>query len=620
MSLTTALSSLQPRRIGRSIRATMHGMTAWLGAAERLLPYLRRHRVRLALAVTCGAGYTFLGLVEPWTLKLLLDNVILEHPLPGFLEPVLAPVATSPGALLYALVGMLVVVALVRGALYYVQQLLAARVGQSVTADIRLALYSHLQRLSFAFHDRRRTGDILTRLTSDIRLLRDIFISLPLALSSELLLVLGMVTVMALMDWQLTLLALAIIPLLAASLRIYQRPMRAAIRRQRDREGEIATIASEVLGAIRVVQGFRQEEREIGRFTVENKRSLRSGLKAARLEAKLRWFAEVTVAVVTAVVLGVAGRRVMQGVLSPGDLIVFVAYLRAFNRPLRRVSRMAERTARGAAAGERVLELLAEEPHVTDRRGAVAAPRFAGAIRFDGVSFHHRRRGGALHDINLTITPGERVAIVGPTGAGKTTLASLVPRFYDPTAGRILLDGRDIREFTLASLRDRVSLVFQEPVLFATTVAENIAYGQPDASLEAIQEAAKQAGIHPVIDGLRDGYQTVIGERGSRLSGGQRQGIAIARAVIRDTPVVILDEPLAGLDNRATELVLRALRRLMEGRTVLMISHDLACLRDMDRIVVLDQGRIVEEGSFGSLAARGGLFAELLDLQTGQVA
>ncbi len=620
MSLATALPWLKPGRIRRSLRATMRGMTAWLGAAERLLPHLRRHRNRLALAVACGAGYTFLGLVEPWTLKLLLDNVILGHPLPGFLEPVLGPLAASPLSLLYALVGMLVAVALFRGALYYMQQLLAARVGQSVTADIRLALYSHLQRLSFAFHDRRRTGDILTRLTSDIRLLRDIFISLPLSLSSELLLVLGMVTVMALMDWQLTLLALAIIPLLALSLRVYQRPMRAAIRRQREREGEIATIASEVLGAIRVVQGFRQEEREIDRFTVENKRSLRSGLKAARLEAKLRWFAEVTVAIVTAVVLGVAARRVMQGVLSPGDLIVFVAYLRAFNRPLRRVSRMAERTARGAAAGERVLEVLAEAPHVFDRPGAVPAPRFAGAIRFDDVCFHHRRRGGALHGINLTLEPGERVAIVGPTGAGKTTLASLVPRFYDPTAGRILMDGRDIREYTLASLRDRVSLVFQEPVLFATTVAENIAYGRPDATPEAIEQAAIAAGIHPVILGMRDGYATVIGERGARLSGGQRQGVAIARAVIRDTPVVILDEPLAGLDSRSTELVLRGLRRLMEGRTVLMISHDLACLRAMDRIIVLDQGRLVEEGSFDSLAARGGLFAELLDIQTGQVA
>jgi ATP-binding cassette subfamily B protein/subfamily B ATP-binding cassette protein MsbA len=619
MSITAALPRLDCRSVLGAPRRALRQWTLWLHTAGRIAPYLRPHLGQFGLALALGAGYTAVGLAEPWTMKLLLDNVLLQHPLPEFLRRLLGALATDRIRLLYLVIVLVVLFAAVRGLLYYYQQLLAARVGQYATAAMRLALYTNLQRLSFAFHDRRRTGDVLTRLTSDIRLLRDLFVSLPLSLTSELLLIVGMVLVMGLMDWRLTLLALTIVPILAVMLRLYRRPMRAAIRRQREREGDIASIAAEALGAIRVVQGFRREQHEIDRFSVENKRSIHTGLKAARLEARFRWHAEITVAVVTALVLAVATHRVLAGALSPGELIVFVAYLRTFNRPLRRVSRMAERSARGVAAGERVFELLAEEPDVKDRPGALRAPRFRGAIAFDDVSFSHRRVS-ALRGVSLTVDPGERIAIVGPTGAGKTTLASLIPRFYDPTVGRVLLDGRDVREYRLASIRDRVSLVFQEPVLFATSVAENIAYGKPGASTDDIVRAATLAGLHPIISGLAERYDTGLGERGARLSGGERQCVAIARAAIRETPIVILDEPLTGLDSRSADLVLRALRGLMQGRTVIMISHHLACLREMDRIVVLDRGRVVEEGAYADLVRRGGLFTELMQLQTGQVA
>jgi ATP-binding cassette, subfamily B, bacterial len=619
MSLPGTLPRLSLRPVLGALRRTLRQGSLWLRMAEQLAPYLRRYRGQFGLALALGVGYTLVGLAEPWAMKLLLDNVLLQQPLPELLQGILGSIATDRIRLLHLVIALVVLFAVVRGLLYFYQQLLAARVGQCATAAMRIALYSNLQRLSFAFHDRRRTGDVLTRLTSDIRLLRDIFVALPLSLTSELLLIIGMIVVMALMDWSLTLLALMIIPALAVMLRLYQKPMRAAIRRQREREGDIASIAAEVLGAIRVVQGFRREQHEIDRFSVENKRSIRTGLKAARLEARFRWHAEITVAVVTALVLGVATRRALAGALSPGDLIVFVAYLRTFNRPLRRVSRMAERSARGVAAGERVLELLAEEPDVEDHRGAMRAPRFRGEIRFDEVSFSHRRVS-ALRGVSLAIAPGERVAIVGPTGAGKTTLASLIPRFYDPAAGRVLIDGRDVREYKLGSVRDRVSLVFQEPVLFATTVADNIGYGKPDAGAEEIVRAATLAGLHPIISGLADGYDTVLGERGARLSGGERQCVAIARAAIKEAPIVILDEPLSGLDSRSADLVLRALRGIMQGRTVIMISHHLACLREMDRIVVLDRGQVVEEGTYPDLVRGGGLFSQLIQLQTGQVA
>jgi ABC-type multidrug transport system fused ATPase/permease subunit len=585
--------------------------------AMRLSPYVRKRKGRLGIALACGLGYTLIGLVEPWTMKLILDNVILGRPLPSSLVPLLAPVADDRFALLNVMVAAMVVFAGVRGLLYYYQKLLTARVGQQATADMRLELYRHLQRLSFTFHDRRRTGDLLARLTGDIRLLRDIFISLPLAMVSELMLVTGMVVVMFLMDWSLTLLALLTLPGLVVMLRMYQGPMRKALRRQRDREGDIATIASEVLGAIKVVQGFRRERYEVERFAVQNKRSLRTGLKAARLEAKFRWYAEVTVAVVTALVVGVAARRVLAGALTPGDIIVFVRYLRTFNRPLRRVSRMAERTARGTAAGERVLEVLNIEPDVRDRPGAVKASRFEGRVGFEGVGFVRPKRRRVLEDIDLEIEPGERVAIVGPTGAGKSTLVSLIPRFYEPTKGRVTIDGRDVREFTLSSLRAYVSFVFQEPILFATSVAENIGYGKPGAGRAEIVRAAEEAGIDPIISALPEGYDTVIGERGGTLSGGERQCVAIARAMIKDAPIVILDEPTTGLDTWSAAMVAAALRRLMEGRTVLLISHDLKHARDVDRVVVMDAGRIVDEGAHADLLARNDLYRTLtrFDLQ-----
>jgi len=586
--------------------------------AIRLAPYLQKRKGKLGLALILGLAYTLVGLVEPWTLKLILDNVLLGHPLPPFLEPVFGRFSGDRILLLNALVGVIVVLAIARAICYYFQKLLAARVGQEATAHLRLDLYRHLQGLSFNFHERRRTGDMLARLTSDIRYIREIFISLPLSLTSEVALVLGMLTIMLWMDWQLTLMAMAVLPLIAVLLRTYQIPMKSAIRRQRDREGDLATLASEVLGAINVVQGFRREQNELDRFTVLNKRSLRTGLKTSRLEAKLRGFSEVAVAIVTALVMAVAARRVLTGALSPGDLVLFVTYLRHFNRPLRRVSSMAERAARGSAAGDRVLEMLVVEPSVKDLPGAVRCRKVAGQVAFEGVTFRRRGNRIVLSDIDLLIRPGERVAIVGPTGSGKTTLASLIPRFHDPSEGRVTLDGQDLRKLTLASLRDQIAIVFQEPVLFATTILENIGFGRPNATREEIEAAAIAAGIAGIIEALPEGYDTELGERGGTLSGGERQCVAIARAMVRNAPVVLLDEPTSGLDARSSSLVISALERLMVGRTVLMISHQTNTLRNMDRILVLEEGRIVDEGSPAVLLDRQGLFRTFQRLSQGR--
>jgi ABC-type multidrug transport system fused ATPase/permease subunit len=315
----------------------------------------------------------------------------------------------------------------------------------------------------------------------------------------------------------------------------------------------------------------------------------------------------------------VAARRVLAGALTPGDLLVFASYLRTFNRPLRRVSSMAERSARGTAAGERVLEMLEIEPAVRDLPGAADVPRLDGEIVFEEVSLAHRKGAPVLSGVDLRIGRGERVAIVGPTGAGKSSLVSLIPRFYDPTHGRVLVDGRDTREITLASLRRGISLVFQEPILFAATIAENIGYGKPDATLDEIQQAAEKAGIAGILAGLPEGYDTVIGERGGTLSGGQRQCVAIARAIINDAPIVILDEPTTGLDARSAALVTRALERLMEGRTAVLISHHLRTVETVDRIIVLEGGKIVEEGTHAALLSRGGVYEKLQRFHAGEV-
>ncbi|MCK5504968.1 MAG: ABC transporter ATP-binding protein, partial [Thermodesulfovibrionia bacterium] len=581
-------------------RRLLKGWKQWQdfqSMAEHFLPYIRKNIKHLILAQLAGLSYIILGLLEPWPLKLIFDNIFLNQPLPLILSPVLGTFAGKPFLFLNILIIAIIMIALIRGVFYYYQRLLTSRAGQQISASVRVGLYSHLQSLSFSFHDYRRTGDLLSRLTTDIRILREILISLPLTIVTELCLMLGMLTVMFIMDWQLSLIALAVVPMLVLLLKRYQLPMKSAIRKQRKREGHLASIASEVLGAIKIVQGFHQEHSEVERFTTHNKSSLRSGLRAARLEAKFKWASELAVALVTAIVLGVAARRVLSGALSPGDILVFVAYLKTFNRPLRRISRLSERTARGTASGERILNMLRIEPLIRDGVNAVRAQRIQGEVTFKDVSFKYRNGPLVLTDISFHINSGERVAITGPTGCGKSTLASLLPRFYDPVKGAVLVDGKDIQNFTISSLRRNITLVFQEPVLFATTIAENIAYGKPDASREEIKNAAKRARIHEVIEALPEKYETVLGERGGTISGGQRQCVSIARAIIKNTPIVILDEPTSGLDSQSAELVMGALRKLMQGKTIIIISHQIETISDVDRVLVLQRGSLIHEGT-----------------------
>ncbi|HVS03970.1 MAG TPA: ABC transporter ATP-binding protein [Thermoanaerobaculia bacterium] len=577
--------------------------------SRRLLAYAHGRRSRLATAFGLTVGLMTVRLLEPWPLKLIFDHVLLDAPLPGRLGALATELGTAQ--VLALLIASIVALAGTSGLLYYHQSLLTSRLGQEVVAQLRFDLYRHLQALSFSFHDRRKTGDLIVRLVTDIRLVRDAVVGLPIGLAESALMILGMSVIMLWMDWQLALFAFVLLPLLALVVRHHRRPMRSAVRKQRQQEGDLATFASDSLGGIRAIQGFGLEERIARRFGGANRRSLKQGLKAARIEAKMRWTSDVSVGLMTAGVVAFASWRILRGELSPGDLIVFIAYLRAYSRPLRRISKTTERVARTAAAAERILDLFAHTPEIADRPGAVSVDRLPGAIELERVGFRHGRRAWVLRNVSLRIAPGERVGIVGPTGAGKSSLISLVPRFYEATEGVVRIDGHDVRDLTLESLRRQISLVFQEPILFADTISENISYGRPEASREEVVEAARRAGIHDIIEELPDGYDTLLGERGGTLSGGQRQCVSIARAMLRDAPIVILDEPTTGLDARSSALVSAAIQRLVAGRTVLLISHDLRTLRNVDRIVVLEGGRVVQQGRYEELAACAGLFRDL---------
>jgi ATP-binding cassette subfamily B protein len=581
-------------RPGRWARVAQ-GWRRYFRVAGLLQPYLVGRRFALVQGLLLSLVYTATRLFEPFPLKLIVDWVLLGHAVPELLQPLVAGGDRWP--LLLLLGGLIVAVAFVRGQVYYLRRVAMARVSIEATSALRVDLYEHIQHLPLSFHDRRRTGDLVVRLTSDIAMLRQAFVALPVEVAETVLFMTGMAVVMFVMDWRLALPALALLPIVALLVRSFHRPMRGAIRKQREREGQLATLAAESLGAIRVVQGFRAERREVERFGGAARRDVRSGMKASKLEARMRWAAELAVSLVTALVVVLAARSIMRGAMSVGDLIVFVMYLKLFARPLQQVSRSTERMIRAATAGDRVLRILQVEPEVKDRPDAVPAPRFQGEIAWRNVSFGYEAGSKVLDGLDLVVKPGERVAIVGPTGAGKSTLASLIPRFYDPTSGQVTIDGRDVREFTLESLRKQVTIVFQEPVLFAATVAENIAYGRPGATMEQIEEAARRARVDRVIGRLANGYATRIGERGGTLSGGQRQCIAIARAMIRNAPILIMDELTAGLDEKARRRVMKALQRLMRGRTIVVITHDPRNFVGLDRILHLQDGRIAGEST-----------------------
>ena len=577
---------------------------------------LRPHYKDLALAVLVVIGGSIADLLQPWPLKIVIDTVVKGKAIQGWSSRLVYWVAGDDRLeiLRFAALAALGVAAF--GALCsYAEKSLTTTIGQKVLHELRRTLYRQIQRLSLAYHDRKQSGDLISRVTSDIDTVQSFLASGLLGTLVSLLTLFGMIGVMFFINWRFTLIALSVAPALFLVIFTYTRRIKKASRAVRKKEGEMISIIHEALSAVRVVRAFAREDYEQRRFEVESMESMGIALKARSLKARLSPMVEMIVAIGTSLVLWFGARMVLDGSLSTGSLIVFILYLGRMYKPMQELSKMSDTITKAAVAWERIQEVMETEREVEDTPGAPRAPAFRGDIEFDHVSFAYDRKSTVLRDLNLRIEAGQVAALVGPTGAGKTTVISLITRFYDPTTGAVKIDGQDIRQFQQQTVRQQISLVLQETMLFQTSIWANIAYGKPGATREEILKAAELANAHEFIVKMPDGYDTMLGERGVTLSGGQRQRIAIARAVIRSTPIVIMDEPSSGLDAASERLVFDALDRLMVGKTSIVIAHRLSTIQRADVIFVVKDGTIVESGNHRSLLKTGGVYARLHELQ-----
>jgi ATP-binding cassette subfamily B protein len=575
-------------------------------------PDVHKQRRKLAGGVGFAVVYALTRVAEPWPLQVVFDKVLFhKHPSHSPLDAPFTVFGTSPTDILAAAAIVLALVGLVRGWSYFYQDYMLSSAAQAVVYGIRTRLYRHLHVLPLSFHQRQRTGDLLVRLSADIILLRDVLVDFIVNLGSGVIMVLLMTAVMFAVDPVLTLVSLAVMPAIVGLSLFYGGRIRTNARRQRKQEGRVAVVMNEALAGMSVVQLHGAEDREQQRYHEINRRSLKQGVKGARLEARMNRSVELALAGGTVVILWVGTLRALHGAITPGVLIVFISYLRAAFRPLRRASKSVQRSAKALAAAERIVQILDAKPELVDSPDARPAPSFRGEIAFDGVSFAYMPGRPVLHDLSFRVQAGRRVAIVGATGSGKSTSLSLVPRLFDPASGRVLIDGGDVRDYTLESLRAQVSTVQQESILFGLSVTENIRYGAPDADDEEVRAAAGAAGMDDFVEKLPDGYDTILAERGASLSGGQRQRVAIARALVRRSPIVVLDEPTSGLDAVTERGILDALLGLMESRTTLLVTHHMSLVRRCDEVIVLKHGEIVGQGTYEDLIERSPQFRRL---------
>ena len=574
---------------------------------------LREQRLALVAAGLALTGVVLADVLAPWPLKIIFDHILLGKPLPdslALLQPVLH-LGTWPALVLAACA--IAAIALAGGVLAYVQLYTSSKLGHRITWRLRCELFSHLQRLSLAYHRDSRGGELLTKVAGDTNLLREMYADWALTLGRHVVTLVAMLGVMFVLNWQLALVVSATLPPLLAVIFVLNRRVKASVRVQRKHEGQMASRLNEVLSSIALVQAFGRHTYEEDRFRREIEANYQSGMRTARTTgATVRAIAVISAAG-TAVTVLLGAREVLAGRLTPGELLIFITYVTSLYKPVRDLSRLSAKFSRATVSARRVAEILDIEPDIADAPDAIELKHPAGEIVFENVSFGYHPNRPVVESLSLRIAAGERVALVGPSGCGKSTLLNLLLRLYEPSRGRILIDGIDIRRYTRESLRREIGIVPQDNILFGVSVRENIAYGAPDAAIESIEAAARAARAHEFIVDLPQQYDTEIGERGATLSGGQRQRLCLARALVKAPAILVMDEPTASIDAASARLIHQAVARVHRGRTLLVIAHDYADMHQFDRVLVLKDGRLVEQGSHDALLRSRGAYLALVE-------
>jgi ABC-type multidrug transport system fused ATPase/permease subunit len=582
-----------------------------------VLSLVRPYRGTLLLILIAMLVQTAMSVAGPWPLKIILDNVVGTHKISPEMTHLLGPLLRGESKMKIAEAAAIaaVVIALIGATMSYIANYFTTSVGQWVANDLRVKTYHHLQQLSLHYYDTHETGTLLSTVTADVQTIQGFASSATLGIIVDMFTIVAMLVVMLWLNWDFTLIAVAITPFMLLLVSRFKKTVKKATHEVRKEQSRIVQVVEQGLQSMRVTKAFGRQALAEAQLAEVSQATVIASLKARRIKAMLSPIVAVTVSLCTAFVLYRGSALIIAGAMTAGGLTVFLSYLSKFFKPVQDLATMTNTIAQAAVGVDRIRAILDADTVIPQRPDAREPQALKGEIEFQNVAFSYTDEAKVLTDVSFSVKAGQMVGVVGPTGCGKSTIVSLIPRFYDPTGGSVKIDGVDLRDYKFLPLRDQIGYVLQETILFAGSVRDNIAYGKKDVTQEQILEAAKLANADEFIQRMPHGYDTLVGERGDTLSGGQRQRIGIARAIVRNNPILILDEPTAALDTESEQLVMEALERLMKGRTVITIAHRLSTIRDADKIVVLKGGVVAEEGTHDELLARNGVYAELYKIQ-----